>query len=110
MRVKGRSQAVTIHTVRAREADMTPELAEELRLWGTMLHAWRNADYAECETKVRELRQRNPVFTPYQLYEQRIMQQRPQKDAGGHVAEPHVAQWEGPGTDPAQVPPPGPRV
>lgn len=83
VRVKGRNQAVTIHTVRAREEELTPELAEELSLWSATLKAWLQADLAECEARLRELRQRNPSFVPYQLYEQRIMRQSAQHRNAG---------------------------
>lgn len=76
VRVKGRNQTATIHTVRAREGEEPDGLKQELALWQEFLAAWRQGDLADCEAKIQMLRQQNPGFGPYQLYEQRIIAQR----------------------------------
>jgi len=76
VRVRGRNQAVTVHTVRAYEGGSLHELTQELALWQQFLEAWRRGDMAECEARLHALRQRNPGFGLYQLYEQRLAIQR----------------------------------
>ncbi|WP_028604246.1 CHASE2 domain-containing protein [Ottowia thiooxydans] len=77
VRVRGRAQAVTIYTLRAREEGRHLHgLDQELALWQQLLEAWRRGDMAACEPKVRELRELNPWFGLYELYERRIVAHR----------------------------------
>ncbi|WP_423458070.1 CHASE2 domain-containing protein [Ottowia sp. VDI28] len=88
VRVRGRHQAVTIHTVRAQEGISLRALTQELTLWEQLLEAQRRGDMAECEAKVNQLRELNPGFELYRLYEQRIAAHHrplPDPDGGGLV-------------------------
>jgi adenylate cyclase len=70
--VKGKTQAVAIHTVRSTPAGPTPELTAELALWRLALFLWRAARFTECAPMIETLIQRNPRFAPYRLYADRL--------------------------------------
>lgn len=72
VRVRGRQQAVTIHTVRAPAGGLTPALQDELDLWQQALVDWRRGEFLRCHAKVQNLRQQNANFVLYQLYGQRV--------------------------------------
>ena len=72
VRVKGRSQAVCIHAVRAGPGGLTPELAEELALWRQALPLWRAGRFAEFEAQLDRLKRRNANFYLYRLYAERV--------------------------------------
>lgn len=87
VRVRGRAQAVNIHTLRLREEGSDPlDMEQELALWQQLLAAWRSGDMDECEVKVNELRKLNPASGLYQLYAQRI---------ATHRQSPPVHDWDG---------------
>ena len=71
VRVRGRTQTVTIHTVRAK-ADPEHRLAPELAIAHAFMETWRSGDLPACTAIVRLLRRTNPSFLPYLLYEERI--------------------------------------
>jgi adenylate cyclase len=71
VRVKGKTQAVHIYTVRAAPGDLTPQLAEELEQWRQTLPLWRAGQFAAFSAQVNALQQRNPGFWLYQLYAHR---------------------------------------
>ncbi len=72
VRVKGKQQAVTIHTVRAAAGQGDAALRAELALWRQALRLWRDGAFAEFDTKVNTLRERNANFYLYRLYAGRV--------------------------------------
>ena len=72
VRVKGKQQAVTIHTVRAPAGQGDAALRAELALWRQALRLWRDGAFAEFATKVNTLRERNANFYLYRLYAGRV--------------------------------------
>ena len=72
VRVKGKHQAVTIHTVRAAAGQGDAALRAELALWRQALPLWRDGAFAEFATKVNTLRERNANFYLYRLYAGRV--------------------------------------
>ena len=72
VRVKGRQQAVTIHTVRASAGGLTFVLKAELDLWQQALVDWRGGEFLRCRAKVHDLHQQNANFALYQLYGERV--------------------------------------
>ena len=72
VRVKGKHQAVTIHTVRAAAGQGDAALRAELALWRQALRLWRDGAFAEFDTKVNTLRERNANFYLYRLYAGRV--------------------------------------
>lgn len=55
VRVKGKAQAVTIHTPLCPASHGTPALARELVLWGQVLAAWRARNWDQCDALLRNL-------------------------------------------------------
>ncbi|MFP8781131.1 CHASE2 domain-containing protein [Hydrogenophaga sp. RWCD_12] len=78
VRVKGKAQAVAIHTPLAAGVPDTA-LAEELHQWQLVRKAWRTRDWGACETHLGELRARNAKKVLYRLYTERVgsMKQSP---------------------------------
>ena len=72
VRVKGRSQAVSIYTVRAQVHENTPALQTELALWQRALSDWRAGQFADCRRHIDTLRQMNANYFLYQLYAERL--------------------------------------
>ena len=72
VRVKGRSQAVSIYTVRAQVHENTPALQAELALWQRALSNWRAGEFADCRRHIDTLRQMNANYFLYQLYAERL--------------------------------------
>lgn len=75
VRVKGKHQATTIHTVRAAPGQASAALQAELALWQAALHLWRAGSFEEFRTKVNELQQANANFFLYRLYAARVASQ-----------------------------------
>ncbi|MFV0679261.1 CHASE2 domain-containing protein [Ottowia sp.] len=77
VRVKGKSNAVHIYTVRAQAGKSTPEqakeLTQELVLWNTALAHWRASRFEECKTIVESLQQQNVNYYLYRLYAERVV-------------------------------------
>ncbi|QTD45579.1 CHASE2 domain-containing protein [Ottowia testudinis] len=72
VRVKGKHQAVTIHTVRAAGGHDDAELRAELALWEQALRLWRAGAFAEFSEIVNILTQQHANFYLYRLYGQRV--------------------------------------
>ena len=72
VRVKGRHQAVTIHTVRARAGQDDAALRAELALWAQAWPLWRAGRFFEFQTKVRILRTHNANYSLYRLFDERV--------------------------------------
>ena len=75
VRVKGKHQATTIHTVRAAPGQASAALQAELALWRAALPLWRAGSFEEFRTKVNELQQANANFFLYRLYAARVASQ-----------------------------------
>ena len=75
VRVKGKHQATTIHTVRAAPGQASAALQAELALWQAALPLWRAGSFEEFRTKVNELQQANANFFLYRLYAARVASQ-----------------------------------
>ena len=86
VRVKGKTQAVRIHTLRAAAGAAAPDLAEELALWRQALPLWRSARFDEFSTKVNILLHKNANFYLYRLYAERV---------ASHVHAPPQPGWDG---------------
>ena len=84
--VKGKTQAVAIHTVRPAPGGPTPDLAAELALWRLALSLWRAGRFSECRPMIDSLIQRNPDFAPYRLYADRL---------SARLGEPPNTDWDG---------------
>jgi adenylate cyclase len=72
VRVKGRTQPVRIHTVRAGPDGHSPALAAELADWRYALGLWRAGRFKDFEAALAALQQRNANFSLYRLYAERI--------------------------------------
>ena len=75
VRVKGKHQATTIHTVRAAPGQASAALQAELALWQAALPLWRAGSFEEFRTKVNKLQQANANFFLYRLYAARVASQ-----------------------------------
>ncbi|MGM9424806.1 CHASE2 domain-containing protein [Hydrogenophaga sp. MI9] len=78
VRVKGKLQAVAIHTPLATGLP-DDTLAQELHLWQLVRKAWRARDWAVCEARLEELQARNAKKVLYRLCAERVgsMKQSP---------------------------------
>ncbi|MDR2154604.1 MAG: adenylate/guanylate cyclase domain-containing protein [Burkholderiaceae bacterium] len=70
--VKGKTQAVSIYTIRAAPGGLTPNLAEELDRWRQSLPLWRAGRFIEFSAQISALKECNPGFYLYQLYSERV--------------------------------------
>ena len=72
VRVKGRHQAVSIHTVRAATGEDDVALRDELAAWHRALALWRARRFAEFEPAIQALQARNANYYLYRLYAERL--------------------------------------
>ncbi|MDR7153124.1 adenylate cyclase [Hydrogenophaga palleronii] len=72
VRVKGKAQAVTIHTPLCPASDASPELRSELGLWNQTLHAWRAQRWDDCDVLLLNLTRQNAEKVLYQRMAQRV--------------------------------------
>lgn len=86
VRVKGRQQSVTIHTVRAPASAATPALRRELALWSEALALWRQARFDDCAACLDALQREAGPLALYALYARRLAEVR---------AHPPGTQWDG---------------
>jgi adenylate cyclase len=86
VRVKGKAQAVAIHTPLCAADQLTPALAEELEEWQKALHAWRRQDWDRCVAHLGKLQRQNAKKVLYRLYAERVVSMR---------VEPPPAGWDG---------------
>lgn len=79
VRVKGKSQAVTIFTPLGLVDSLSPAQRSELQRWEPTLQAWREQDWNACSAQLIELQRLNGSKALYTLYAQRVaaMQQSP---------------------------------
>ena len=87
VRVKGRHQPVTIHTVRVAERGVDlAALRSELQLWDEALAAWRAQDFVTCRSKLDQLQGQNANFSLYRLCAERV---------ASFLHTPPSATWDG---------------
>jgi adenylate cyclase len=86
VRVKGKSQAVTIYTPICPETQRTPALTHELQVWDQVLEAWRSQNWDGCEHHLLELQRLNEKKVLYRLCAERV---------GSMRASPLPAHWDG---------------
>lgn len=86
VKVKGKDEAVTIHTIRGLAQELTPEQDRELALWERCLAAYRTQSWPEAAALAGELQASHPESGLYRLYAERIETRRQQP------ADPH---WDG---------------
>ena len=73
VKVKGKQEAVTIHTVLGLASDTAPELQRELALWDLCLTAYRQQDWPRARELLNNLQECAPDKGLYQLYQQRVL-------------------------------------
>jgi adenylate cyclase len=89
VKVKGKAQAVAIHTPLCTGDRLTPELADELEEWQNALQAWRRQDWGACATHLGKLQRKNAKKVLYRLYAERVVSMRsspPPPDWDGSTA------------------------
>lgn len=72
VRVKGKAQAVGIHTPLGLRDTLTPAQDQELRAWEQALAAWRAQDWDGCAAQLRHLQRQSAEKFLYRLYAQRV--------------------------------------
>ena len=97
--VRGRQEAVTIHTPRALAQAGTPQLGRELALWHQALVDWQAMRLRAFAQKLHALQAINPHFEPYAIYARRLQACR--NEAPAHA--PANTPVEAPASGPAQA-------
>lgn len=79
VRVKGKAEAVTIHTPLGARDGTEGHLSDELERWEAVLQAWRMQDWARCEAHLHNLLHKHETKVLYRLYAKRValMKQSP---------------------------------
>ena len=83
VRVKGKAQAVAIHTPLCSREHMSAELEHELREWQRALKAWRTQDWDACDVHLLNLQRHNAKKVLYRLYAERVVSMRHNPPAPG---------------------------
>jgi len=86
VKVKGKQEAVTIHTVLGPSADQTPALDAELELWQRCLQLYRQQEWAQTLDLLNNLQKCAPDKGLYPLYQQRVLDMQ---------TRPPVPNWDG---------------
>jgi adenylate cyclase len=76
VRVKGKEQAVGIFYPVALAAALDKDRAEELRVWGFFLKAYRAQDWDQCELQLLNLQRLGVKKYLYELYSERVASMR----------------------------------
>ncbi|MEJ8835701.1 CHASE2 domain-containing protein [Ramlibacter sp. AN1133] len=76
VRVKGKEQAVGIYTPLAPADAVPPEVAQELKIWGAFLKAYRAQDWEQCDLQLLNLQRINAKKYLYDLYTERVASMR----------------------------------
>ena len=76
VRVKGKAQAVAIHTPLGVAGSVDPAAEQELRRWQMALKAWRTRDWDACETHLGDLQRASAEKVLYRLYAERVVSLR----------------------------------
>ncbi len=72
VKVKGKDEAVTIHTVLGTADQLTDDLRDELGRWNAFLQVYRAQDWDSAETLILALIRSVPHKVLYHLYQERI--------------------------------------
>ncbi|MBA4267417.1 MAG: adenylate/guanylate cyclase domain-containing protein, partial [Comamonadaceae bacterium] len=72
VRVKGKAQAVSIHTPLCLASDASPELRNELALWKQALQAWRAQQWDDCDVLLLNLTCQNAEKVLYRRMAERV--------------------------------------
>lgn len=86
VKVKGKQEAVTIHTVLGLSADRTPALDSELEQWQRCLQLYRQQEWAQTLALLNNLQKCAPDKGLYPLYQQRVLEMQ---------TRPPVPSWDG---------------
>jgi adenylate cyclase len=76
VRVKGKEQAVAIYTPLAPAGGLDPRAAEELKIWGQFLRAYRVQDWDQCDLQLLNLQRVGAKKYLYDLYSERVASMR----------------------------------
>lgn len=76
VRVKGKAQAVAIHTPLGEAGALDAVAEQELRRWQMALKAWRTRDWDACETHLGDLQRASAEKVLYRLYAERVVSLR----------------------------------
>lgn len=83
VRVKGKAQAVSIHTPLGLRETMTAAQGEELNEWNQALKAWRAQDWDACDVHLLNLQRRSAEKVLYRVYAERVASMRSSPPAAG---------------------------
>ncbi|MFN3493173.1 MAG: CHASE2 domain-containing protein, partial [Hydrogenophaga sp.] len=86
VRVKGKAQAVAIHTPLGPAGAATAARSQEMALWNQFLAAWRQQDWDRCDVLLLNLQRQNAEKVLYQRTAERVALMR---------AFPPAAGWDG---------------
>jgi adenylate cyclase len=76
VRVKGKEQAVGIFYPVAPAAGLDKKVADELRIWGAFLKAYRAQDWDQCDLQMLNLQRLGAQKYLYELYSERVASMR----------------------------------
>ena len=76
VRVKGKDQAVSIFMPISSKEQTARGDADELKAWNSMLKAYRNQDWEQCDVQLLNLQRLNAKKFLYQLYSDRVASMR----------------------------------
>ncbi|MCC2676554.1 MAG: adenylate/guanylate cyclase protein [Ramlibacter sp.] len=76
VRVKGKEQAVGIFYPVAPVAGLDKKVADELRIWGAFLKAYRAQDWDQCDLQMLNLQRLGAQKYLYELYSERVASMR----------------------------------
>lgn len=76
VRVKGKETAVAIFWPLAPQERLDKDSADELKIWGTFLKAYRAQDWDQCDTLMLNLQRLNAKKYLYQVYGERVASMR----------------------------------
>jgi len=76
VKVKGKAEAVVIHTAWGTDAEWTPALRSEIAAWNAFLERWRAQQWAEALPMIEALHQAHPNKHLYALYLERVQQRQ----------------------------------
>jgi adenylate cyclase len=76
VRVKGKDQAVSIFYPYALGDKAHKDQADELKTWNTLLKAYRNQDWEQCDVQLLNLQRQNAKKYLYQMYAERVASMR----------------------------------
>jgi adenylate cyclase len=72
VRVKGKEQAVSIYRPVAAADVSAKNHSDELKTWSSLLKAYRNQDWDQCDVQILNLQRLNAKKFLYQLYADRV--------------------------------------